>query len=68
MKAFVIRVWTPGADEVEAHGFASDLHGVVEPVGSREPKPFKSGVELLAFLRGQVQGIGHEQAAGGRRR
>jgi hypothetical protein len=51
MRAFVIRVWTP-ADAVEAHAqHTSELCGVVKPVGSDEPTPFRSNTELLELLR-----------------
>jgi hypothetical protein len=49
MHTFVVRVWTPA----EA-GEPFDLHGIVEHVGSGEPRRFRGPEELLAALRAEL--------------
>jgi hypothetical protein len=53
VRAFVIRVWTPG-DEVEENVQGEGgLRGVLERIGSGVESTFKSEVELLELLRGR---------------
>lgn len=48
MQTFVVRIWIPAEDEVEA---AEPLHGVLERAGSAESTPFWGGEQLLQLLR-----------------
>jgi hypothetical protein len=51
MHTFVVRVWTPA----EPGGEPVSLHGIVEHVGSGEPRRFRGAEELLAALRAGLE-------------
>ena len=55
METFVVRVWTPEAESVEACP-ACSLHGTVEHVSTGSATAFSVEDELVDFLRARTEG------------
>ncbi len=54
MQTFLVRIWTPAADEAE--GVPAGIRGLVEHVGSRRSRPFEGERDLVLFFDECLQG------------
>jgi len=54
METFVIRIWTPGAEDT-AVTLAAELHGLLEHVGNGKPVVFRKTEELLSLIRARME-------------
>ena len=62
METFVVRLWVPRGDGAPD----DDLRGLVDDLSGAEPRPFRTGDELLELLRGELERREGETAELGR--
>jgi hypothetical protein len=59
METFIVRLQPPGGEEPE-----SALRGLVESLGAREARSFKTATELVALLRDLLEAARTARATG----
>jgi hypothetical protein len=59
MHTFLLRVWSAEEEPPPA-----ELHGVLEHAGSHEPRPFRTGAELLSLLIEGLHSVAQQRPEG----